>query len=204
MFDRDGIIVNLKVYDAACRDWIWEAYLIRDTDNKYVEKNLSNWKSLAPVLVKRHDGYELRSAFISSAENFPAFTKDKDVMVAVGVDLGINTDAVCSVIKKDGTVVGQKFIDSPVEKDRLDGLLNCVKKAQQHGNKKNYRLWRFINNYNKAVAIRTAVDIVDFARTSGVQVIVFEHLSFKGRIHGNRKQRIMLWRKREIRQGFAW
>lgn len=200
MFDRDSIVVNLKVYDAVCCDWIWEAYLIRDTDNKYVEKNLSDWKSLAPVLVRKHGGYELRSAFVLSAEKFPAFTKDKDVTVAAGVDLGINTDAVCSVIRKDGTVIGQKFINSLVEKDRLDGLLNCVKKAQQHGNKKNYRLWRFINNYNKAVAIRTAVDIVDFARASGAQVIVFEHLSFKGKIRGSRKQRIALWRKREIQQ----
>ncbi|MDQ9748892.1 hypothetical protein RFY98_20445, partial [Acinetobacter baumannii] len=70
----------------------------------------------------------------------------------LGVDLGINTDAVCSVIHKDGTVAGQTFINHPVEKDRMYGLLNTIKKAQQHGSRKNHRLWRFVNNYNKAIA----------------------------------------------------
>ena len=58
---------------------------------------------------------------------FPKFKKDKEVETVIGVDLGINTDAVCSVVHKDGTVTGQRFINHPVEKDRMYGLLNVIK-----------------------------------------------------------------------------
>lgn len=51
----------------------------------------------------------------------------------IGVDLGVNTDAVCAAVQEDGTVTGQRFINSPVEKDRMYGLLNTIKKAQQNG-----------------------------------------------------------------------
>ena len=47
---------------------------------------------------------------------FPKFKKDKEVETVIGVDLGINTDAVCSVVHKDGTVTGQRFINYPIEK----------------------------------------------------------------------------------------
>ena len=37
--------------------------------------------------------------------------------VICSVDLGINTDAVCTIMRADGTVLGRKFIDHPSEKD---------------------------------------------------------------------------------------
>lgn len=197
-FEQNGLIVSLKLYNG--KDWIWHAVTIRDTDFRYALENVQDWKASAPVLVKRNHRYELRITYTKAGRDFPKFVKDKDVTTALGVDLGVNTDAVCSVVHKDGTVTGQRFIDHPVEKDRMYGLLNTAKKAQQHGSRKNARLWRFIHNYNEAVAVNTASAIVDYAREQNARVIVFEFLRMTGKKRGPKKQRLALWRKRDIQQ----
>lgn len=71
----------------------------------------------------------MNSAFLMKwqALNFRSSRKTKK-LETIGVDLGINTDAVCSIIQKDGTVTEQRFINHPVEKDRMYGLLNTIKK----------------------------------------------------------------------------
>lgn len=195
---QEGRSVKLKLYDG--HDWVWKTVMVRNTDWRYVQKNMACWDRKAPVLVKRGHRYELQVAFVLANKKLPKFKKDKEVESVLGVDLGLNTDAVCSVVEADGTVIGQRFINSPVEKDRMYGLLNAVKKAQQHGNYRPRRLWRFVNNYNTAVAEKTASDIVKFAVESGVQVIVFEYLKMKGKKKGSRKQHLSLWRKREIQR----
>ena len=129
----------------------------------YAYNHMKAWKASAPVLVKRNHRYELRISYEMAGSKFPKFKKDKETETVIGVDLGINTDAVCSIIQKDGTVTGQRFINHPVEKDRMYGLLNTIKKAQQNGNHKTPRLWRLANNYNEAIAVKTAVKIVRFA-----------------------------------------
>lgn len=99
---------------------------------------------------------------------------------------------------RDGTVTGRKFIDHPVEKDRLYTDSRVISASQKDGNYKNHRLWRFINNYNQFIAIDTARKIVDFASENNCQVIVLEALSFKRKIGGSRARKITLWRKRDI------
>ena len=197
-FHQDGTNVEIKLYDG--HDWVWYFMQIRNTDFQYALKNVSDWKAAAPVLTKRNHRYELRIAYTKSGKFFPKYKKDKDVETVIGVDLGINTDAVCSVVHKDGTVTGNKFIDSPVEKDRMYRLLNVIKKAQQHGSRKNHRLWRFVNNYNDAIAVETARQIIEYALQSNAQVIVFEYLHMKGKRRGSKKQRLALWRKRDIQK----
>ena len=188
-------IVSLKLYSG--KDWIWETFVIRDCDFMYAYSHMKEWKASAPVLVKRNHRYELRISYEMANSKLPKFKKDKEVETVIGVDLGINTDAVCSVVHKDGTVTGQCFINHPVEKDRMHGLLNAIKKAQQNGNHKAPRLWRLANNYNEAIAIKTAVEIVRFAMESKASVIVFEHLNMKKKKKWN-KQKLSLWRKRDI------
>ena len=188
-------IVSLKLYNG--KDWIWETFVIRDCDCMYAYSHMKEWKASAPVLVKRNHRYELRISYEMANSKFSKFKKDKEVETVIGVDLGINTDAVCSVVHKDGTVTGQRFINHPVEKDRMHGLLNTIKKAQQNGNHKTPRLWRLANNYNEAIAVKTAVEIVSFAMESKADVIVFEHLGMKKKKKGN-KQKLSLWRKRDI------
>ena len=195
-FVQNGLNAAIKVYNG--HDWVWIYTKVRKTDLDYIARNVSDWDESAPVLTKRYHKYELRFAYTKAGKNLPKYVADKHVNAAIGVDLGVNTDAVCSVVHKDGTVTGEKFINSPVEKDRMNGLLNTIKKAQQNGNRKNHRLWRFVDNYNSAIAKKTASDIVSFAVENNAQVIVFEHLNMYGKRRGSKKQRLALWRKREI------
>ena len=122
-------IISLKLYNG--KDWIWETFAIRDCDFMYAYKHMKAWKASAPVLVKRNHRYELRISYEMAGSKFPKFKKDKEVETVIGVDLGINTDAVCSAVHKDGTVTGQRFINHPVEKDRMYGLLNTIKKRSR-------------------------------------------------------------------------
>lgn len=197
-FLQEGTSVSLKLFDG--HDWLWKDVKVRETDWRYVCRQMDGWAAAPPVLTKRGHRYELRVAYTLANKRFPKYKKDKEATTVLGVDLGINTDAVCSAVQKDGTVTGQRFIDSPVEKDRMDGLLNTIKKAQQQGNRKTPRLWRLVNNYNRAIAIKTAAAIVSYAQEMGADVIVFEYLKMRGKKHGAKGQRLSLWRKREIQR----
>ena len=197
-FLQDQNKISLKLFNG--KDWVWHRMTVRNSDFLYALKNVYDWKACAPVLQKCGHRYELRIAYEKPSSSFPRYKKDVDVEAAVSVDLGINTDAVCSVVHKDGTVTGQTFINSPVEKDRMYGLLNAIRKAQQHGNYRNHRLWRFVNNYNEAIAVKTSCRIIEFALKSNASVIVFEHLDMKRKKKVSRKQKVALWRKREIQR----
>lgn len=198
MFDAKDGVFRIKAFIR--NDWVWLPVSLRKSDLDYIRKHCAGMKECAPVLRKAHHKYLLQFAFqYSVTDDTPRFVKDVDVQKIVGVDLGLNTDAVCSSMLRDGTVADCRFIDSPVEKDRLYTLLNVIKGTQQHGSRKEPRLWRFVNNYNREIAVKTASGIVRFAREQGAQVIVFENLSvFRKKARGSKKQRIALWRKQEI------
>lgn len=170
-FLQDGTRISIKLYNGS--DWVWHEVRIRPSDFRYVLEQMIDWKESAPVLVKRNRRYELRFAYTAAQSRFPKFQKGKDVDTVLGVDLGINTDAVCSVVHADGTVTGQKFLNCPVE---------------------------IINNYNEAISVQTAAGIVNFANEHHVQVIVMEYLHMSGKKRGSKKQRLTMWRKRDIQR----
>ena len=124
--------------------------------------------------------------------------EDKKVL---GVDLGINKDAVCSVLDYNGTVTGRKFINSPVEKDRLLRLCNRLKEVQRVSglNSQLIRIWDKINNLNKAIINHTVHEIVTYAVEKKIDVIVLEYLNFKGKKKGALKK-TQLWAKRLIQE----
>ena len=191
---HDNIYV-IKVYKD--NDWVWLPVSLDKSNLRYLHNNTDFDKLSAPVLVRRHHGWSLRFAYEHDAEH--KYAKDKDVRIAMGVDLGLNTDAVCSVIDINGTVCGQRFINCSQQKDRLYHLLNKIKKVQRFGNYHNLRLWSYVKNYNKDIAIRVSRDIIDFAVSHDVQVIVFENLD-NLKPSGSKKQKIALWRKRDIQK----
>lgn len=195
MFRQKNGIFEIKAYIR--HDWIWLPVSMRKTDLDYIHKHCSGMKECAPVLRKVHHKYILQFAYQYSTKDAPGYRKDVDTRRAVGVDLGLNTDAVCTSILRDGTVTGQVFINSPVEKDRLYTLLNVIKGAQQHGSRNNRKLWRYVNNYNREIAVKTSSRIIGYAVREKTDVIVFENLSGI-KPTGSKRQRIALWRKRDI------
>ena len=119
----------------------------------------------------------------------------------LAVDLGINTDAICSVMDYYGTVLARCFINHASEKDYIKHNLNRIKKYQAAGQKDVVRkLWSLVKNYNNELASKTANAIVDYARQLNVDVIVFEHLDMKGRKRGSKRQLLHMWNKNTIQR----
>ena len=188
-------VFAIKVYKD--NDWVWLSLQLDKSNLRYLYNNTDFDKLSAPVLARRHHGWSLRFAYDSEVKQ--KYVKDNDIKIAMGIDLGLNTDATCSVIDVNGTVCNQKFINCLQQKDRLYHLLNKIKKLQKAGNRYNSRLWSYVKNYNKDIAIRVTNQIIDFAVNNNVQVIVFENLS-NLKPSGSKKQKIALWRKRDIQK----
>ena len=75
--------------------------------------------------MKKKNKYYLRFAF---KENVPIDKTPIANQRILAVDLGVNNDAVCSVMDANGTVLNRKFINFHSEKDRLYHTLNKIKK----------------------------------------------------------------------------
>jgi IS605 OrfB family transposase len=189
---KESYVAKIKVYHK--KDWIWLEIPLRKSDVDYIINHKSHAKEVAPTLEKRHKVWELRFAYVERQE----LSNRKDRIISV--DLGITSDATVTAMTPEGTVLGRKFISNPKEKDRMMSLLNQIKRNQQRGNFRNPRLWSLANNKNRRITEQTAQKIIEFAVLYNADVIVFEALSFGGRIRGSKKQRLHLWRKRGIQE----
>ena len=96
----------LKLYDG--HDWKWFAARLKHTDMEYLRKHWSGKKASAPTLEKKHDKYFLRFTYAEEVSLNRTPVKEQTIC---SVDLGINTDAVCTIMRPDGTILGRKFIN---------------------------------------------------------------------------------------------
>ena len=119
--------------------------------------------------------------------------------VICSVDLGVNTDAVCTIMQSDGTVLGRKFISFPSEKDRMYRTLGRIRRFQRaHGSAQSRGRWAYTKRLNTELGRKIAGAIVTYAEENHVNMIVFEHLEMHGKITGKEKQKLHLWRKQDI------
>ena len=109
---------KLKLFDG--RDWVWREVRLKHTDMEYLRKHWCGKKASAPVLEKRYGKYFLRFTY---TEEIKLPERPAGEQTVCAVDLGINTDAVCSIMRSDGTVPARKFISFPGEKDHLKHVL---------------------------------------------------------------------------------
>ena len=202
MLQGDGNVIRLKLF--VKNDWVWVDIHCRPRDVKYLVKWWSGVKASAPTLEvekckgRRDCSFRLRFAY-EEYRDLSLRDEPLDRRLALAVDLGINNDAVCSVMAADGAILGRRFINFPREKDRMNHLLNKQRGEQRdHGRYGGRRTWDQINNLNDQLSANIARAIVDMAVEHGVNVIVFEALDFHGRIRGRKAQRLHLWRKRAI------
>lgn len=186
---------QIKIYYH--NDWVWQTVHFRKQDVKYIQRHCSAMQECSPVLVRKGKCWYLNFAFKQKAElNKTNIQKQK----VCAVDLGLNNDAVCSVMAVEGTVIARRFIRQAVEKDHLQTVLNRIRKQQQHGARQRKTLWTIADNINKEISRKTAGDILSFAYEHNVDVIVFEHLDTAGKKKGRNKQKLSLWRKKEIQR----
>lgn len=194
MLQQNENSVSLKLYNN--HDWVWVKVSCRRQDVKYLNKWWSGVQASAPTLVKGYKCYYLRFLY-EAKRDLKEIDSRKETILAV--DLGINTDATCSVMAADGTVIARKFINFPIEKDRLYHQLNRIKGLQRkHGPTGGRNEWKKAVRMNEAHSIRVANAIVTLAAMYDVDTIAFEHLDTTGKKHGAKKQRLHMWRKNTI------
>ena len=186
----------LKLYDG--HDWKWFRVYLKRTDMEYLRRNWKGKKASAPALEKRHRRYFLRFSYTEEVTLTQIPVKEQ---IICSVDLGINTDAVCTIMRSDGTVLGRRFIDHPSEKDRMYRTLGRIRRFQrEHGSAQTQGRWAYTKRLNTELGKKTAGAIVRYAEENHADVIVFEYLEMQGKISGKKKQKLHLWRKRDIQK----
>ena len=195
--DKEGKdAAYLKLYDG--HDWKWFHVRLRHTDMEYLRKNWIGKKASAPTLEKRHRKYFLRFSYTEDVILTKAAVKEQ---IICSVDLGINTDAVCTIMRSDGTVLGRKFIDFPSEKDRMYRVLGRIRRFQrEHGSAQAKSRWAYAKRLNIELGRKIAGAVTKYAKENHADIIVFEYLEIKGKISGKKKQKLHLWRKRDIQK----
>ena len=186
----------LKLYDG--HDWKWFRVYLKRTDMEYLPRNWKGKKASAPALEKRHRRYFLRFSYTEEVTLTQTPVKEQ---IICSVDLGINTDAVCTIMRSDGTVLGRRFIDHPSEKDRMYRTLGRIRRFQrEHGSAQTQGRWAYTKRLNTELGKKIAGAIVRYAEENHADVIVFEYLEMQGKISGKKKQKLHLWRKRDIQR----
>ena len=148
--EKDG--AYLKLYDG--HDWKWFRVSLRHTDMEYLRKNWAGKRAAAPVLEKRHHKYFLRFSY---TEEVPLTRASAKEQIICSVDLGLNTDAVCTIMRSDGTVLGRKFIDFPSEKDRMYRVLGRISRFQRkHGSVQVKSRWDYAKRLNTELGRKIA------------------------------------------------
>ena len=186
----------LKLYDG--HDWKWFCVRLNHTDMEYLRRNWWGKKASAPTLEKRHHKYFLRFSYTEEVTLTKTPVKEQ---IICSVDLGINTDAVCTIMRADGTVLGRKFINHPSEKDRMYRTLGRIRRFQrEYGSAQSRGRWAYTKRLNIELGRKIAGAIVKNAEENHADVIVFEYLEMQGKISGKKKQKLHLWRKRDIQK----
>ena len=179
-------------------DWVWRKISFVKTDVKYLENHFSHIEASAPTLEKRFGTYYLRFAF---SENVVLNKTELSSQRVCSVDLGLNSDAVCTIMDALGTVHDRKFINFPCEKDQLHHLCNRIKKKQrQYGPRSVQKLWAYATHLNDELSVKIATAIVNYAISMNADTVVFEHLDMKTKVRGKSKQKLHLWRKNGIQE----
>ena len=188
-FDPVHQTIELKVFKNG--DWVYEVYRLKTSDCTYYQTYLIGKKQNVPIIQKK--GRRFYAAF--SYEEETTLIPEESIAKICAVDLGLGTDATCSIMDKDGTVYARKFISFSKEHDRLHTQLGRIKRNQKQGSRHNKTLWRKVAGISQDIADKTVKTILDFGDEHGVDAFVLEHLDFKGK---NAVKRAHFWRYNRI------
>jgi IS605 OrfB family transposase len=189
--------------------------------------NGTDWVWLSGIKVKRHggnrhlvNGNEIQSPSLVVNKNkcqlsMPISIKKVEKIESsyiCSVDLGINNAATCSIVGCDGTVKARRFVNPARDIDRRNRrkmmiarrsklTTNITKEKLPKGFCK--RLYRKSSNINLQISRIVARQIVEFAKTHGVKVIVIESLAGWKAKAGKKgssllKQKFHLWCHQKI------
>lgn len=194
--DNDNVRIKLFVDN----DWKFITINLKHTDLQYIRKNFYGKHISSPTLEKKYNKWFLRFAI---TEEIKLHAKTIQEQRVLAIDLGINTDATCSVMLSDGTILARKFINFSSDKDRIWHCLNKIKKIQKHYGSKGgnaRKLWRYCKALNNELARKIALSIINYALEAQVDIIVFEYLNISSKKRGSKKQQISMWKKDTIQK----
>lgn len=199
LWGEDGTAM-IKVYTD--HDWVWREVRLKKSDLTYLEKRMKvnrNAVISSPTIEKKPKGhYFLRFTITEEVE---LSSKPITAQRVCAVDLGINTDAVCTVIDVHGTVLARKFINCGREKDSVGNALHRTAVFQRlHGSHDSGRLWSVAKRRNENLAKLISHKITEFARENDCDVIVFEYLDTRGKKRGSRRQKLTMWKHQDIQK----
>ena len=187
--------VEIKVYKN--NDWVWETIKISRLARRHL---IAGVKQLSPTLVVRNGQASL------SVPYWIPRVKTKETDKYCGVDLGINTTAVCSIVDEFGLVHARKFIHDGKSLDKRDKHLACIRRKARLTKKLHKGFakvhYRKAANISKNIANQTAKQIINFALSNYATTVVIENLrNWKpkgGKRKSSLKQRFHGWVKSAI------
>ena len=188
-FDPVRQTIELKVFKN--NDWVFETYKLKTSDCTYYQKYLVGKKQNVPIIQKKGRRYYATFSYEEDVQLIPEKSIDK----ICAIDLGLNNDATCSIMDKEGTVYARKFISFNKEHDQLHTQLGRIKRNQKRGSRYNKTLWRKVSGISQDIADKTVKAIFDFGIENGVDVFVLEYLDFKGK---SAVKRAHFWRYKRI------
>jgi len=203
--DYDGKTVILKLYTG--KSFVWLKFFVKGREIP------EGWSKGCPCGVIKGDRIELHFPVEKKVEKVKKIKEqieNEDIKVC-GVDLNLgNRQAVCVIIKGDGTEESRLFIGGgDYLKGRRKRLLGhiAVNRSKYGGvlpedRVDNKRLWKKIRDIEDYESHRVSRRIVSFARLHGAKIIVFEHLSnlrpAKGKYSKRSNERRSYWLKSRI------
>mgnify|MGYP007011997985 FL=1 len=150
---------HLKLFDG--REWKWFQVKLLHTDMEYLRKKWSGKEASAPTLERKHHKYFLRFSYTEEVTLSKTAVKEQ---VICSVDLGINTDAVCSIMRADGTILGRKFINFSSDKDHLYHVLGRIRRFQrEHSSRQVQSRWDYAKRLNMELSRKIATEITKYA-----------------------------------------
>lgn len=190
-FDPVRQTIELKVFKH--NDWVYEVYGLKKSDCTYYQTYLAGKKQNVPMIQKK--GRRFYATF--SYEEETHLVPEESIRKICAVDLGLGTNATCSIMDQDGTVYARRFISFSKEHDRLNTQIGRIKRNQKRGARHNKTLWRKVSGLSQDIADKTVKAILDFGRANGADAFVLEYLDFKGK---NAVKRAHFWRYKRIYQ----
>ena len=186
---------EIKVYRN--NDWVWMTVKIGNLARRHLMLEV---KQLSPTLVVKNSRASLSVPYQIPRKSTLSTNR------YCGVDIGINTTAVCSVVDESGIVHARKFIHDGRALDKRDKHLariirkaRLTKKLHKGFAKAHYRK---AANISKNIAESTAKQIINFAVANNATTVVIENLrNWKpkgGKRKSNLKQRFHGWVKSAI------
>ena len=188
-FDPISKTIELKVFKNG--DWVFDTYKLKTSDCNYYQKYLVGKKQNVPIIQKKGKRFYATFSYEEKVDLVPQDSIDK----ICAVDLGLNNDAVCSIMGKDGTVYARRFISFSEEHDHLSTQIGRIKRNQKRGSKHNKTLWCKVAGISQDIADKTVKAILEFGKQNEADVFVLEYLDFKGK---NIIKRAHFWRYKRI------